>query len=308
MAASYLHMALSQQPIRVSVLSHCSATDISVLEKLQFLTLSKVERTKYLNPIRDIPCCNWILERVERKDRVMLIGSDLKALHDRISDPFDYERRGSWQRILVLWVAVIPDVVVRYWREYTQDTTIVTDSTTMTSRLTTLDEMNEYFDSGQVESSIDRAHELGIARHDELSDYITSFVASPDILSQWRSGEDGWMVHSETQESKVSNVRMIEYHHDLRRSTDNSRCVSTITNTRDLGCLLLSDRNNKGAWDASDVHTFYSQIDVDPFAINLLEGVVRIGVPETDLVIMVERYSDMGRVDEEEVRFYIRVQ
>jgi hypothetical protein len=101
-----LVVCMSQTPIRNSVLSRCSASDVSLLQAMKCLVLSNAEKKRYLNPVRDLSICNWILERIDAKDNVILIGKDIDLLVDRIRNPLGYHAKGLWNNPIVIWPVV----------------------------------------------------------------------------------------------------------------------------------------------------------------------------------------------------------
>jgi hypothetical protein len=112
-----LVICMSQTPIRDVILSHCSATDISLLERMKCLDLSNTERRRYLNPVRDLPKCNEILGRIHNGDKMILIGKDVNILMCRIQDPIQYVEHWAWTRTLHLWLAIVSKSYSKEQRE-----------------------------------------------------------------------------------------------------------------------------------------------------------------------------------------------
>ncbi|CBX95209.1 hypothetical protein IAQ61_004036 [Plenodomus lingam] len=91
--------------IRKSILRHISAYDAAKLERLGALSLGMNERARYLNPIRDLL---WDTDKIQnllgQGMRITLIGTDVPALDQRLSDTQRYLRRNKHHRRLQIYL------------------------------------------------------------------------------------------------------------------------------------------------------------------------------------------------------------
>lgn len=103
-----LHKCMGIYQVRSSILDELSGTDASALIWALGIVLTDHENRKYLNVLRDIPeHKEWIESMVSAGNKVMLIGSDLYRLFERISSPALFSR-GEGETRLCLWLAVVP--------------------------------------------------------------------------------------------------------------------------------------------------------------------------------------------------------
>jgi hypothetical protein len=277
-----------------SVLSYCSATDISVLEKIGLITLTDNERKRYITPLRDMPSYDWILSRIDLGDKVILVGSDLSFLHFRISDPIEYNRQGLWQRAITLWVAIVPRFSI-----YKSGSNIVTNGRTLvTERITKygmsciVSEMQRILRNGGV---IQRE----VGKYGDMNKSITSFVPSSEILVRWNQGEQGWMRHSGTIESSMTKIRLMEYHNELNMATSYTRSICGILDTREEGCNLITDytRTDNNGIRTSNMFTLYTELHIDPWRMNISNGRPGTNVMKKGMHIVVRRRSEGRDID-----------
>jgi hypothetical protein len=279
MSKDYIRILLSQTPIRVSILSRCNATDVSVLEKLGYLYLSDVERSRYLNPVRDLPCCNWVLDRIDAGDRAILIGSDIKLLQARISDPISYSQHNIWERPILLWVSIVSSEAVYEQKHKGEDgkVLVVDDATLRKYRVTPL-EFQKYTSSDEYRTAVARVFEPGYALHRRMIQDITSFVPSEYGLSMWNDERVGWFEHPTATNSCKTDVSVVEYHEILSNDEicegPNARCVAEIGKDEKSQYDLLSycsERLLDGS-TVSNVHTFYTDLNIDPTSVSISSG------------------------------------
>lgn len=113
---SQIRHAMVHTPIRYSIISNLSASDLASFRWAMGLYMTPIEKEKYLNPLRDIPeYYDWFQKRMKHGDRVVLIGNDLADLMQRINDPIQYWSEGKGSKVINIWLAVASFLDLQGW-------------------------------------------------------------------------------------------------------------------------------------------------------------------------------------------------
>jgi hypothetical protein len=287
---------MSQTPIRNSILSCCSATDISLLIQLNFLSLSDTECEQYLDPTRELPCYNEVLRRIENRDKVVLIGADLDKLMTRISDPIAYYHQGMWQDKISLWLAIVPRMSVQK-----PSMTVITERTTLVSHRVS----KSIFDSPQ---SVLCTYSTWDRWKDPRQD-MTLFGASEEILKRWNDGQNEWIY---AEMCKDTHVQLMEYHRILPKNAARGimmrnppiRSIARISRYGFIGKEIIHEDHTYGTVDTSS-HSIYTRY----MNLHHKEKIVKISRGRIDttmlkkktIYLVIERYSEDFAVGTEQI-------
>jgi hypothetical protein len=255
-----------QTPIRNSVLSFCSASDISLLQALDYISLSDAECRRYLNPVRDLSTCNWILERIESKDMVTLVGKDIEPLLLRIQDPLAYYDRYKCKQNLIVWVAVVPVVSI----PDTEHAVLVDQYTRRVFKRSNEDFMSMQAELHAATGGTNPYHDW-IDRACKRNDpFATVFTLSPDVLKCSLDGEHGWM---QKEICSDTGVQVIEYYGKGSILVDpNPNLYACIGHYTNYGVNLIGYTGMAQNADPASMFVHYIQLHVDPFVSNMVRG------------------------------------
>jgi hypothetical protein len=332
MAPHWLQICMTQTPIRDNLLSRCSASDISLLEKMKCLVLSDREHKRYITPVRDMPCCNEILSNISSGDRVILVGVDLKMLLYRIHDPIGYHRQGLWSKQLAIWPLIIPVVLFQE-----EPGTIITSADTLLSYSvpdTVFESVSQQLFS-LPDHNIFHSHDistkecyLDLVRHKDWKSCtnpvqnITPFGSTSAALSIWRRGARGWISSHVCTET---NIDVVEYHNTANGVPSKEYICprffpilrAHIKHFKDGGFNLVQEYQY--AYDMHgnkpDIHgqgfglfTYCVQLHGNDQSLRTCNG--RHGEPyyeQNVMHIIVKRFTDTRRLDKKTINIYIPI-
>jgi hypothetical protein len=282
---------MSQTPILQSIASYCSATDVSVLEEVGVIKLMKGERERYLNPVRDLSACNWILEEISHKSKVLLVGPDLVHLIERIKNPTRYHACGLWNKVLVVWLVVIPPLAIAK----PASTIYINEFTGIIHRVSTT-----YYSHIQksIGVALRAAHIYGMDQHNigrmrkRHSTSTTLFSRSPEILQEYGNEKTGWVASSVDPHTRL---RCIEYH-GMRGIRQETGIASRITFYKECGAKIIASNACLGyCRDRNCISTHYIRLHNYPSVLGVSHG--RSDITEAKkktLSIDVNIFSDQG--------------
>jgi hypothetical protein len=263
----HLVLCMSQTPIRQSLLSYCSASDISLLQALKCMQLSETESARYLNLVRDLPTCNWLLENIKCRDKVILIGDDVQMLLLRIQNPISYHMKHS-EKILKIWTAVVPTISIPKPGTYT----VIEEHTRKVYR-------RKFGQSTLGNNPVNFLFIQNVYRWEmeRFNPFATAFTLSPEAteasidttLSMDSDtpveGWDEWMSGEVCSDTKTDVLQY--YNSTIGRGTQSNTCCAIAYRGEYASSLLNVRYENTRDNTGLSISTSYIRLHNDPFRV-----------------------------------------